>query len=123
MSRAYHEVQEIGNLLASVHDEVRAVKEQISSLPLFPKGTDTSLYALGQNPPQIAKLQSQLNKFESVLRKRGESLLHGFAHNVGPKVSGPGPGTLPAIPQLGRGSFRPASVRPCSNACQDGSQV
>ena len=30
---------DLGQLLASVQDEVRAVKEHIDSLPLFPKGS------------------------------------------------------------------------------------
>lgn len=29
---------DIGQLLSSMHDDIRAVKDQLNSLPLFPKG-------------------------------------------------------------------------------------
>ena len=37
-------MNDLGQLLASVQDEVRAVKEHIDSLPIFPKGNTLIIY-------------------------------------------------------------------------------
>ena len=69
-------MQELRDLITSVQDEVRAVKAEIGSLPVFPKGEERSGF-VGQCPPQISKLQNQLSRFEATLRTKGEILRYG----------------------------------------------
>jgi len=60
----------------------------------------------GQYPPQLSKLQSQLSKFETALKKKGETLLQGMTQNYGSTVQELPNIKLPSIMSNTRGIFK-----------------
>jgi hypothetical protein len=73
-------MQDLGELIANVKDEVRAVREQLAALPIFPKG-NTCRIGVGQCPPQIGQLQNNLSRFETALRGKGETIQRRARYN------------------------------------------
>jgi hypothetical protein len=105
MQNENENMRELGQLIATVQDEVRAVRDQIDSLPSFPKGIALA-HGSGQCPPQITKLQGQLSRFEAALKRKGEVLLQGIVQNYGSTTQELPYLKLPSIPLVapGKGS-------------------
>ena len=72
-------IEDIGKMLLEVQNEVTSIKRQLDTLPNQSGST--------QIPPSFAKIQSELNRFESSLKNKAEKFMFNAMQNFGETLS------------------------------------